>query len=73
MSIISIKEGGDKGFMQDLRSFLNNIFIHKMESYENCIYENSLSGTCSSSGSSRPRQSHCFAVTSPCPSGRHKT
>lgn len=52
MSIISIKEGGDKDFMQDLRSFLNNIFIHKMECYENCIYENSLSGTCSSCGSS---------------------
>lgn len=73
MSIISIKEGGDKGFMQDLRSFLNNIFIHKMECYENCIYENSLSGTCSSSGSSGLRRSHRLAVTSAWPSEHHKT
>lgn len=72
MSIISVKEGGDKGFMQDLRSFLNNIFIHKMECYENYIYENSLSGTCSCSGNSRLRQSHRLAITSPCPSGHHK-
>lgn len=73
MSIISIKEVGDKGFMQDLGSFLNNIFIHKMECYENCIYENSLSGTCSSSGSSGQRRSHRLTVISPCPSGLHKT